>query len=291
MSETFLNSAVGQNAEGLSFAPEHTWESIRTNEHFVQFYEGDRSLIQSICSFLHAGFRKQDSAIVIATKAHRQALEVALVARGVDVESLKSSGSYMPLDAGETLTKFIVQGTPDALLFEKALAPALNFASQLGPVRAFGEMVALLWAEGNEAGALKLEELWNDLAKRFSFTLFCAYPMADFKGEAKGKPFGHICKAHSRVIPCESYSQENTTVDERLRTITSLQQKAASLQAEVERRKKSEEALSRRERELQDFLETATEGIHKVAADGKILWANKAELEIFGYESSEYHRP
>ena len=37
---------------------------------------------------------------------------------------------------------------------------------------AFGEMVALLWAEGNHAAAIRLEELWNDLQKvAFIFTL------------------------------------------------------------------------------------------------------------------------
>ncbi len=85
-----------------------------------------------------------------------------------------------------------------------------------------------------------------------------------------------------KVIP------ENTTPDERLRAITLLQQKANSLEAEIAGRKETERALARRERELSDFLENATEGIHQVLPNGRILWANKAELELLGYAAGEY---
>lgn len=41
-------------------------------------------------------------------------------------------------------------------------------------VRIFGEMVALLWAEGMNDAALGLEGLWNDLRKLRPFSLLCA---------------------------------------------------------------------------------------------------------------------
>src|SRR6185312_10486958 len=50
-------------------------------------------------------------------------------------------------------------------------------------IHAFGEMVALLWADGNRDGAIRLEELWNELGERRRFALFCAYPIADFGEE------------------------------------------------------------------------------------------------------------
>jgi len=33
----------------------------------------------------------------------------------------------------------------------------------------FGEMVAILWSEGNKVGALELERLWNDVLKDHAF--------------------------------------------------------------------------------------------------------------------------
>jgi PAS domain S-box-containing protein len=48
------------------------------------------------------------------------------------------------------------------------------------------------------------------------------------------------------------------------------------------------EELRRRERELADFIENASMGLHWVGADGTILWANQAELDLLGYNRAEY---
>ena len=93
-------------------------------------------------------------------------------------------------------------------------------------------MVALLWAEGNREGALRLEKLWNDLGKIKSFSLLCAYPMSVFHGDANTVPFAHVCEQHSTVFPAESYSPE-ARWDERMRAISKLQQKAVSVDHEV----------------------------------------------------------
>ncbi|HEX8286215.1 MAG TPA: PAS domain S-box protein [Pyrinomonadaceae bacterium] len=53
-------------------------------------------------------------------------------------------------------------------------------------------------------------------------------------------------------------------------------------------RKQAEEALRRSERELGDFFENAVVGLHWVGPDGTILRANRAELEMLGYEADEY---
>jgi PAS domain S-box-containing protein len=89
------------------------------------------------------------------------------------------------------------------------------------------------------------------------------------------------------VIPAESYADIDSA-DERLRAVSLLQQKALSLEAEIEHRKEVEKALSQRDRELADFLENAIVGLHKVGPDGTILWANRAEYELLGYTFYEY---
>ena len=109
-------------------------------------------------------------------------------------------------------------------------------------VRAFGEMVALLWAEGNHAAAIRLEGLWNELQKSHSFSLFCAYPMGELCEEKFSGAHDSICSVHSRVLPAESYA-ELSDPDARLRVIARLQQQAASLEAEVKQRREVEELL------------------------------------------------
>ncbi|HEV2851181.1 MAG TPA: ATP-binding protein [Thermoanaerobaculia bacterium] len=259
------------------------------HEHFVQFYEKDAFLIDEVSAFIGSGLKAGQAGIVIATPPHREDLERRLRAHG-----LLPGGSFHPdpfiaLDAAETLSRFMVDGQPDPQRFTDVLGSVIRRATQDGSrqVRAFGEMVALLWAEGRHAAAIRLEELWDELIRAHSLSLLCAYPMEGFHDEEHGGSFLHICNAHSQVRPAESFL-ETATPDELRRQIARLQQKAAALETEVVKRRQAEQALRQRERELTDFLENAVEGLHKVGADGTVLWANKAELDMLGYEPEEY---
>jgi PAS domain S-box-containing protein len=265
------------------------WDDLGRSEHLVQFYEQDSCLINSVGSFFATGFEDAEAGIVIATPAHREDLVTHLSAQGFNIPELEKSGQLTMLDAAETLSQFMVDGSPDPFLFNQVIASLIvKVAGRGRPIRAFGEMVALLCAEGNSSAAILLEELWNDLGKVQTFVLYCAYPIRGFTGEEDSQPFVHICKSHSRVIPAESYSLDGTTRDERLRTIAHLQQKAATLEAQIAIRKRCQDDLARREADLREFLENASEGIHQVASDGKICWANRAELELLGYQPEEY---
>ena len=101
----------------------------------------------------------------------------------------------------------MVDGTPDPHRFAETVGPVIRTA-RTGDRRvlAFGEMVALLWAEGNREAAIRLEQLWNDLARRETFALLCAYPISHFDDAGHAKPFAEINAAHTWVTPAESYS-------------------------------------------------------------------------------------
>jgi signal transduction histidine kinase len=179
---------------------------------------------------------------VIATPEHRAGLEARLAAGGLDLSAARARAEYIALDAAETLSRIMLAGAPEPGRFAEVVGGVIAQAEQGGRhVRAFGEMVALLWAEGNAAAAIRLEELWNDLrdATATPFSLCCGYPMQGFASEANGAPFADICARHSHVIPAEGYSAL-VSADERLRAITLLQQKAAALEAEIDERKQLE---------------------------------------------------
>ena len=154
-------------------------------------------------------------------------------------------------------------------------------------LRAFGEMVALLWARGDKIAAIRLEDFWNALAKKYDFALFCAYPIGGFAGSAESEPFTHICGQHSRVLPAESYGGLRGDQD-RLRAVTLLQQKAASLEAEIERAPRLKTPCCKETASFPTFWRAASESLHKVGPDGTILWANQAELNLLGYARDEY---
>lgn len=227
----------------LNFAPHSHWSAMSDTDHFVQFYETDGFLLNSLSGFIGSAIKSHDAAIVIATESHRAGLDELLLANGLDLTVAKTTGQYLSLDAADTLSRFMVDGAPEPTSFKEVLGGIIaSVTDGRARVRAFGEMVALLWAEGNYAGAIRLEELWNELQSAHSFSLLCAYPMNGFAGEKFVDSHGDVCTAHSRVIPTESYPGVSDP-DARLRAIAQLQQKANSLEKEIRERACAEEAL------------------------------------------------
>jgi signal transduction histidine kinase/ActR/RegA family two-component response regulator len=236
-------------------APGTDWSHMGESEHFVQFYETDLFLLNVVAGFIGTGIRGGEGCVVVGTKAHLDVLGERLQASGIDVAAVGASGQYVSLDATGTLAEFMVDGSPDPVRFGRVIGGIIaQTAERYGRVRAFGEMVALLWAEGNRAAAIRLEELWNDLQSTHPFVLFCAYPMNGFNGEGLAEPLGAVCATHSRVIPAESYTALGD-VDERLRAILQLQQKARSLEGEIAERKEAESALRGMKEQLEAQVE------------------------------------
>ena len=242
------------------------WGEMNVSEHFVQFCETDAFLVSSVSEFIGAGLMAGDVVIVLATNPHRESLDERLKENGLVVAVARARGQYISMDAATTLTKIMVDGLPEAGRFARVIGSIIDRAARGGRhVRVFGELVALLWAEGNRAAAIRLEELWNDLARTYSFALFCAYPMQGFDGEVYGMEFTEICKQHSQVIPAESYTRL-TSLEGRLRAITLLQQKANSLEVEIAKRKRAEEALLESEARWR-FTETRLNKLAKIIND------------------------
>jgi hypothetical protein len=177
------------------------WGEMAPCEHFVQIYEHDDVFLDALQGFIEGGLRAGDGCIVIATVSHLQGLEQRLAANGVDVEAERARGGYMPVAAAAALERFMVRGWPDEKLFRAMVGELLSTARGSGRrVRAFGEMVALMWAQGHKEAVMKLENMWHTLCRDEAFSLFCAYPRAGFTAEmADG--MREVCEVHSRVLP------------------------------------------------------------------------------------------
>jgi signal transduction histidine kinase/ActR/RegA family two-component response regulator len=218
--------------KGALVAPATGWNVGGPHSHSVQFYESDNFLVDSLSRWFDDGLSRDGSCIFIGTDEHRAGLEERLSRNGINLASLRQHGRYTCLDASETLSRFMVDGWPEEALFKEAIDRVLDGASHHGQVRAFGEMVALLWANGNRHGALRLEEIWNAYMATRSFSLCCAYPLKGFGENDDPALFMKVCEQHGPVLPAESYS-ELTTPAERLRSISLLQQKAMLLERTI----------------------------------------------------------
>jgi hypothetical protein len=175
------------------------WGEIAPCDHLLQFYEDDHALIETLHGFVLEGLNIHESAVVIATPEHRDALEARLALSGLDIAAAQKRNQYVPLDAQEALSRFMVGGWPDEEKFAQVIDEILSRACSGGKcVRAFGEMVALLWADGHAGATVRLEHLWNKFCQAKGFTLFCAYP----KSGITKKPLQsitEICAAHSKI--------------------------------------------------------------------------------------------
>lgn len=169
--------------------------------HSVHFYDRPSSLVDRVCQYVRDGFRAGDAAIIICTPEHLQSIDECLVARGFDIAALRETGEYVSLDAATTLDLFMVNGRPDRRRFNDVVGGQLLRIHATHPrVRAFGEMVALLWAQGNSQAALELEDLWNDLLGHHPFSLLCGYALDVLGKPAKLQTVVDIAKLHGKVL-------------------------------------------------------------------------------------------
>jgi hypothetical protein len=168
--------------------------------HDVHFYRTDDALVASVVDFLAAGVRVGQPIIVIATDSHRRAVADGLRERGLDPDTLLAGRLAIWLDARQTLKLFMEGGLPDRELFMATVGSVFELVlekRQYLLVRAFGEMVDLLWKDGNADGALQLEQLWNELGTKYKYSLLCGYSLENFLHETGVSDFRRVCDHHT----------------------------------------------------------------------------------------------
>jgi hypothetical protein len=166
--------------------------------HAVRFYESERSLALIVAEFLSEGFADSHPGLVVGTAAMRAALMLEL-SRSLDVIELQRSGQILLLDAEELLGVFMINGQPDPTRFNTAMCETIARVCRGRTncnLRIFGQMVDVLWRDGQQDAAIRLEMLWNQLAHRQAFSLLCGYTMGNFY---KDSNFDDICGQHSHV--------------------------------------------------------------------------------------------
>lgn len=174
--------------------------------HDVVVYRAEDALTHSVVDFLAAGIRVGQPIIVIATPSHRGEFLAGLRAGRLDPEEPFAGGMAVWLDARDTLDSFMEGSQPNRELFFATVGSVferLLDKRQYLIVRAFGEMVDLLWKDGNIEGAILLEQLWNELALKYKYSLLCAYSIDNFVHEAGAAAFRRVCDHHTNAFPLD----------------------------------------------------------------------------------------
>lgn len=170
-------------------------------DHVVHFYRSKEELATQAGSYLAEAIQSGGVAIVIASEKHQLAFERRLAEAGIDVSAARVSGAWLVVDAEEALSQFTVNDKPEVGRFDAVIGKLIRQAVGSGrPVRAYGEMVAMLWEAGLLTAAIELEELWNELIRKEKFALLCAYPAGPTAGEQHSAAFTEVCRLHAAIV-------------------------------------------------------------------------------------------
>lgn len=177
------------------------WRDIASWDHLVQVYENEKIFLDTLEGFAGTGLIHDESVIIIARKKTIEALNNRLITQHFDITELERSNKYLTFDAEEVLNQFMDGNWPNEnkfhVLFHDILAKARGEENR--KVRAFGDMVAVLWERKLAVATMYLEGLWEQLREIENFTLFCAYPKSCFSNENL-HGIESICRSHSKVI-------------------------------------------------------------------------------------------
>jgi len=183
--------------------------------HLVQLYDTDASSLgRNVGRYLHEGWQRGDGLVVIASPAHWAAFAGELERLGVDAAAAVRDSRLLVLDAHTTLARFLVAGRPDRELFRETVTAALeSVRCDGGRIRAYGEMVGILWQVGHESAAIALEELWNEILVEAGLDLFCAYPIDVFGNGFHVAGIDQVLCAHTHLVPTGGEQNLESAID------------------------------------------------------------------------------
>jgi hypothetical protein len=177
------------------------WGEMAPCEHVAQIYSDEGLFLDALEGFITAGLQAGESAIVVATDGHLAGLGHRIRAANADIDLAQREDRYLAVPAEEMLSRFMNGCFPDESRFLAAVGDLIDRAGKGGrKVRVFGEMVAVLWTQGNLVATIQLELMWNRVCQHQKFPLFCAYPKLGFVNADAAVSIRDICAAHSRVF-------------------------------------------------------------------------------------------
>ena len=180
--------------------------------HIAQIYRDEDFLVDALSHFVATGLAHGEGIVVVATPEHWEACVSRLETQDVLLRDAVVCGQLAVLDTGKALRAFMVDRMPDWKRFQDAVGTVINrVRRQYAKVRAFSEMVDILWQRAERPAAIRLEQLWNHLVKVQDLALCCAYQIDNLDDAAYGS-LGCVCEMHSHLIPARDYDRLEHTV-------------------------------------------------------------------------------
>lgn len=163
-------------------------------DHRARFFHEGSYPADALAEFLQQV--PASSAVVLAPEAHLELIRTALRRRGAD-----PAGMHM-YDADR-----LMRDSATATIDLHGTIRGLVEAATSGGCKAhvYGELVDVLSGRDDKAGAVSLEEYWNELLQNYDFTLWCGYDLEHF-GPDEAEYCTKVCACHNHVeldVPTE----------------------------------------------------------------------------------------
>ena len=172
--------------------------SSKIPAHLVQLFDAPRSLADAVSHYLIEGRAAGQHLLAIARASHWQLIRAYLERRGLPFEN--NAEHLTVIDARKIRARIMRRGVLDPARMEETLGGMLTeLSAARGGLRVYGEIVELFAEEGNFEQACVLEEYWNDLQKRYRFTLLCGYSAAHFADPRNTHHLREVCGRHTAV--------------------------------------------------------------------------------------------
>ena len=218
-----MDNVVSHDPDGALQARE-PWDGLLADagprDHIVQLYQDEQFLKRAVCRFAAGAIANGEGVILVPTSAHWEAFRPRLEAEGVDINDAQTRGQLTVVDADELLPRFMRDAMPDAPVFLGLAADVIAKArggDRYPKVRWWGEMVNVLWEQGNVAASMSLEDQFDRLAKHHEIAIFCSFIMDNFNSEVHSRLLPRLGQNHSHLIPVEDYARLERAVGDALR--------------------------------------------------------------------------
>jgi PAS domain S-box-containing protein len=293
-------------------------EAAGPQGHIVQLYEADEQVLaRNVTEYLWEGLKRGEGLLVIATPEHTQIFARQLKSKGADMQAAMRERRLVFLDAQETLARFMVDGQPDWRLFESTVGDAMQAVRGReghAGLRAYGEMVGVLWKAEQFSPAILLEEFWNKLLQSGGFKLFCAYPIDVFGKEFHTAAVDALLCAHTHLVPAGNNGDLECALNRAMHEILGSAVEEPEVLAEPEDRVawavmpkaessilslrskhpgRADEVLTRarqhyqNEKRFRALIENSSDAISLMDTQGNVLYASASSTRVLGYQPEE----
>ena len=145
--------------------------------HLAQLHRDRTARDNAVIRFVEEGLRRGNGVVAVTSDNEADRILDRLTRDRLEPERFRRSGQLVIHDAGVILGQFMKGGMPQWPAFRRTMGSIMEKVQTLGfsTSRVYGDMVDILWQEGQVQAAIRLEEMWNDFGRLYPFSFFCSY--------------------------------------------------------------------------------------------------------------------